>query len=214
MPRRTLLPLVALGLAAALPARADSMRCDGGIVAVGDSKLDLIGKCGLPTLREEEDVERTRTRLGAGGLLAEGRSTLSTVERWTYNFGPRQFVQVVTLEGGKVRAIERGSYGYDLGPREPTPPIPRARCDQLAFHEGDTTLDLLARCGEPALRDVALVTYSNGAPGRSGAFESTTVTEYVEIWTYDLGPQTLTRRLVIAHGKVVRIETGSYGYSR
>jgi len=214
MPRPTHRLLLAACLALPLAARADSLRCDGGIVSVGDSKLDLIGKCGAPALKEEQDVERWRARYAPGGQVAAGRSTLATLERWTYNFGPRQFVHVVTLEGGKVTAVERGSYGYDLGRREEAPPIPRTRCDQLAFHVGDTTFDVLARCGEPALRDVALVTRSAGGWDGGGAFETTTVSEYVEIWTYDLGPQSLTRRLTIAGGKVVRVETGSYGYSR
>lgn len=196
-----------------LPAAADSIRCEKGIVSAGDSKLDLLGKCGAPALREEVEVERTRARYVPGGPVAAGRSAYSTLERWTYNFGPRAFVQVVTIEGGRVKLIERGSYGYDLGPQEPPPVIPRARCDQLSFHVGDTTLEVLARCGEPALRDVALVTRTVGGPDGTGAFETTSVTEYVEIWTYDLGPQTFTRRLTIAGGKVVRIETGGYGYS-
>ncbi len=44
----------ALGLAILpAPSLADgSFRCDGGIVSVGDSKLDLVGKCGWPTLQE------------------------------------------------------------------------------------------------------------------------------------------------------------------
>ena len=206
--------LLAAALSLPLAARADSIRCDGGIVSVGDSKLDLIGKCGLPALKESQEVERSQARFAPGGQLAAGRSAVATVERWTYNFGPRSFVQVVTLEGGKVTAVERGSYGYDLGRREDPPPIPRARCDQLGFHVGDTSFDVLARCGEPALRDVALVTRSAGAPDGGGGFETSSVTEYVEIWTYDLGPQTLTRRLVVKGGKVVRVDTGSYGYSR
>jgi len=214
MPSATRSLLLAATLALPLGARADSLRCDGGIVSAGDSKLDLIGKCGAPALKEEQDVERTRARFAPGGQLAAGRSTLAALERWTYNFGPRQFVQVVTLEGGKVTAVERGSYGYDLGRREEPPPIPRARCDQLSFHVGDSTFEVLARCGEPALRDVALVTRSAGGWDGGGGFETTTVSEYVEIWSYDLGPQTLTRRLTVAGGKVVRVETGSYGYSR
>ena len=81
------------------------------------------------------------------------RATVTTVQRWTYNRGPNQFIQVVRLEGGLVTAVERGGYGYDLGKAPASPPIPRARCDQLAIREGDTTLDLLARCGPPATQD-------------------------------------------------------------
>ncbi len=211
------LPRLLLAAALLLPAaaRADSLRCEGGIVSVGDSKLDLLGKCGQPTLREAQEEERSRTQVDAAGRTLGGRSTVVTVERWTYNFGPRAFVQYVTLEGGRIRAVERGSYGYDLGAPAEAPAIPRARCDQLAFHVGDSTFDVLARCGEPALRDARVVARSAGATTAGGAtFEGATVTELVEIWTYDLGPQALVRRLSFEHGKVVAIETGGYGYSR
>jgi len=211
------LPRLLLAAALLLPAvaRPDSLRCDGGLVSVGDSKLDLLGKCGQPTLADAQAEERSRVQLDAAGRPMAGRSSVATVERWTYNFGPRSFVQYVTLEGGRILAVERGSYGYDLGPRPaPAPPIPRARCDQLAFHVGDTTLDLLARCGEPALRDARVVSSSASAAAASGLLEVGTFTEVVEIWTYDLGPQTLTRRVIIRAGKVVEVETGSYGYSR
>ena len=40
-------------VAAAAPARADSsIRCSGGLVSVGDARVDLLGKCGLPALEE------------------------------------------------------------------------------------------------------------------------------------------------------------------
>jgi hypothetical protein len=213
----SLLPLLlAAALTIPVVARGDSLRCDGGIVSVGDSKLDLIGKCGQPALREAQAEERSRVQLDAAGRAFGGQASVVTLERWTYNFGTRSFVQHVTLEGGRIVAVERGGYGYDLGAvRSEGPGIPRARCDQLAFHVGDSTFDVLARCGEPALRDARLVTRVLGAgAGRGGTFDGASVTELVEVWTYDLGPQTLVRSLLIAGGKVVAVETGGYGYSR
>lgn len=197
-------------------ARADSLRCEGGLVSEGDSKLDLLGKCGPPTLREAETEERSKVRVSADGRSTTGRATAVTVERWTYNFGPRQFVQHVTLEGGRVRSVARGSYGYDLGERRDEPlAIPRARCDQLSFHVGDSTLDLVARCGEPALRDAKLVTTTQSVPsGTPGAETTTTSSRVVEIWTYDLGPQAFVRLVTVDGGLVVRVDTGGYGYSR
>ncbi|HET9552920.1 MAG TPA: DUF2845 domain-containing protein [Anaeromyxobacteraceae bacterium] len=212
----------ARALAAALlaltapPAAADSIRCDGGIVQVGDSKLDLLGKCGAPTLREAREDERSFTRLDPAQRIVSGRSVAQVIERWTYNFGPSQFVVYVTLEAGRVTAVERGSYGYDLGGRgPPAPAIPRARCDHLAFHEGDRTFDVLVRCGEPALREVKLVTRAAALPGGAkGAQAVATRTVEVEVWTYDFGPQVLVRRLEFEEGVLVAIETGSHGYSR
>jgi hypothetical protein len=196
-------------------ARADSLRCDGGLVSVGDSKLDLLGKCGAPTLREAQAEARSLIQVDAAGRGLAGRTSAVTVERWTYNFGPRSFVQYVTLEGGRILAIERGSYGYELGAAPGAQAIPRTRCDQLAFHVGDSTFDLLARCGEPALRDFREVTRTvetTAAGDRTVVAGS--VTELVEFWTYDLGPQALVRRLSIAGGRVYAVETGGYGYSR
>lgn len=150
------LALAAAGLAPA-PALADSLRCDGGLVGLGDSKLDLLGKCGRPALAEQRTVER-------GGAVFDGdhgavsQVAIVPVETWTYDFGPRRFVQHVTLEAGRVSAVERGGYGYEqAGGGMGQASIPRARCDHLAIHEGDRTFDLLARCGEPASRDVTVL---------------------------------------------------------
>ena len=34
-----------------------------------------------------------------------------------------------------------------------------------------------------------------------------------ELWTYDFGPLALVRRALLEEGRVVRVETGGYGYS-
>jgi hypothetical protein len=198
-------------LAVPLAAGADSLRCDGGIIAVGDSKLDLLGKCGHPALREE--VPATAGVYGATGLVRP----LVVQERWTYNFGPRAFVHVITIETGVIKAIERGGYGYDLGDPAPAPVRPpRARCSHSGgFSVGDSTFEVLARCGEPALREETLAQVAVEAPGAHGASTIIgTTTVRVELWTYDFGPQVNTRRLEFEAGKLVRIVTGSYGYSR
>lgn len=209
-PRTALVGLAAL-LAAPAPARADSLRCDGGIVAVGDSKLDLLGKCGQPALREEVPAA-----VGVFGATGVARP-LVVQERWTYNFGPRAFVQVVTIEVGVVKAIDRGGYGYDLGSPPATPArLPRARCSHGGtFSVGDSTFEVLARCGEPALREETVLQVAVEAPGVRGTSTVIGTTAVrVELWTYDFGPQVNARRLEFEAGRLVRIVTGGYGYSR
>jgi len=237
LPRRWCLrPPLAVALAAALlaagPARAESIRCDGGLVSEGDSKVDLLGKCGEPSLREAHSAEReqlvtvppparppgqtgqTGNRRDPAALApVSGTRLVTSVERWTYNFGPGRFVQYVTLEAGKVRKIERGSYGYEVARSGEPVALPRARCSQLGFHVGDSTFDTLARCGEPASRDEKVVERIEGVVGPDGS-RTATVTSTVEIWTYDFGPQVLVRRLVFRDGTLRRIDTGSWGYSR
>ncbi len=198
-------------LAAPLAARAESFRCDGGIVAVGDSKLDLLGKCGQPALREEVPAV-----VGLFGATGAARPMV-VQERWTYNFGPRAFVQVVTLEVGVVKAIDRGGYGYDLGNPVAAPVrLPRARCAHSgSFSIGDSTFEVLARCGEPALREETVGQVAVEAPGPRGTSTVIGTTAVrVDLWTYDFGPQVNARRLEFEAGRLARIVTGGYGYSR
>lgn len=192
MPRSTVAGLLLVGSLGLAPsvAAADSMSCDGGIVSVGDSRLDLFAKCGPPALQEAEPV--------AAAIYVD-LSLL--IERWTYNFGPQRFIQIVSLQGGKVIAIERGGYGYPLpeppkgAARDPIP-IPRARCEHNAFRVGDRTFDVLTRCGEPVYRDLR--------PGQA----------MIEVWTYDFGRNSFVRFLEFESGRLVRIRTGGYGYSK
>lgn len=202
-------------LATALPAAAatdDSLRCAGGIVSVRDWKIDLLGKCGEPTLRDvTRSEELTLTREATPPATPSVRST-GTVERWTYDFGPGAFTATVTIEAGRIRSIERGGRGHAEQPAgTPRRPVPVAPCDYTTLRVGDRTYDLLARCGEPATRDVQLLERSVEVVERGNAVRRAfTVT--LEVWTYHFGPQTLVRIVELEDGKVVRVETGSRGY--
>lgn len=197
-----------------LPAAADgSLRCGNALVSVGDSKLDLLGKCGRPALEEQQPRE-----LGASYRDRESGSgwrhrSLGAVDRWTYDFGTGSFIQIVTLELGKIVRIEQGGRGYGLAPGGPPPRIPRARCEPSALQEGHSTFDALARCGEPAVREARTEerTFVQGLPG--GARERLSRSVLVEVWIYDFGSRTLTRHVVFEDGKIARVETGSYGYA-
>jgi uncharacterized protein DUF2845 len=95
------------------------------------------------------------------------------------------------------------------------PPIARARCPDPVFHEGESTYEVLSRCGEPAFREAredVRVRAVGGEHGRALATESVTV--LVEVWTYDFGPGTFVRHLTFEEGRLLRVDTGSYGYAR
>jgi hypothetical protein len=137
------------------------------------------------------------------------------LERWTYNFGPSQFIRIVTLEAGRVQAIERGGYGY--------PPealrdggTGRARCEPAAIREGDRKLDLLARCGRPAARDYRreLRPPTPRAGAVPTAVMQAAVPLDVETFTYDFGPQQTRAIVTLENGTVVRIERAGYGSPR
>jgi hypothetical protein len=205
------LPLLAAAVAPSAAWAEDSFRCSGGIVSVRDWKIDLLGKCGEPTLRDVTRSEELTLTREAPPATPSVRST-GTVERWTYDFGPGAFTATVTIEAGRIRSIERGGRGHAEPPAgTPRRPVPVAPCDHTTLRVGDRTYDLLARCGEPATRDVQLLERSVEVLERGSAVRRAfTVT--VEVWTYHFGPQTLTRILELEDGKVVRVETGSRGY--
>ncbi len=191
-------------------ARADgSLRCGNRLVSVGDARIDLLGRCGEPSLRERRVDERWEGV--TDGAVGQGRRVTTVVEEWTYDLGPQSFAQVVTLSNGRIVRIERLGYGYaDGGPRPAR--IPRTRCDPGFVHEGDARLDVLARCGEPAVVDAWDETRDAFATG-AGLARAETVSIRVEVWTYDLGPNQLVRFVRMENGRVTAISTGTYGYA-
>jgi hypothetical protein len=208
--------LAAAILLAALPAAAvagsdSSIRCAHGLVSLGDATVDLLGKCGEPTLRDGH-AELTSIVYTTAGR-APARAIAVGVEHWTYDFGPQRFIVMVTVTGGKVTAIENGGYGYvKAEPAAVT--LRRAGCEPSALHVGDTKLDLLARCGEPTLAErrddlVRLV-----ADAANGVILTRTVIVPVEVWTYDFGPQTFVRFVTLEDGVVTGIDTGGHGYAQ
>lgn len=105
------------------PAIADHlMKCDNKIVELGFSKAEVRARCGDP-----DDVTRTTrqtvvsqtqgiSRPNPGGVRMQGETTIGTVitvevERWFYNFGPRNFTRTLHFEDGTLVKIEAGSYG-------------------------------------------------------------------------------------------------------
>jgi hypothetical protein len=209
------LAFAAVGAALLVPgaaAAAPSLRCGGALVSVGDSKLDLLGRCGHPTLRDERMEERARSDVDRTGEGARVRRVLLTVERWTYDRGPRELVHVVTLEGGKVWAIERESFGY-TEPERSLPRVQVATCEPAAIGVGDTRLELLATCGEPATADRRQELREASVAVSAGTVLTSAIAVEHEIWTYNFGPHRFTQLVTLRDGTVVKVESGANGYS-
>ena len=207
--------LLVVSLAAIVPragASETSLRCDGGIVSLGDRKLDLLSRCGQPTLEEPPAGVQIRVETPHAGPVSIVRTVV--VERWSYDFGPQRFVAVVELRDGKLARVERGGYGY-AGERAPLPATARARCDSSAIRVGDLKLDLLARCGAPAVVDVRQEQLVAPIEATAcGERREVLASADVETWTYDFGPSLLTATATLVDGKVVRVERGGYGAGR
>jgi hypothetical protein len=219
MVRLALLAVSATLLLFPMSARADAVECNGQWALVGDSEVDLLGKCGEPSLREVRTEEKQGITYDKTAQAGEAKKVTEVIERWTYNFGPQRFVQYVTLAGGRVRSIQSGGYGYVSAQADGKPTagaVPVARCDAMrSFNVGDKVFDVLARCGEPASREtrhVELASLATDASGNTAMGASSTT--IVEIWTYNFGSSSFLRRLIFRDGVLVKIETGGYGYGR
>lgn len=75
------------------------------------------------------------------------------------------------------------------------------RCGSRLVGEGDLAAELLAACGEPALRDP----WSFQLP-RGGYVAD------IEQWVYDFGPSQLLKLVRLRDGRIVEFETDGYGF--
>ena len=108
------LNLVCLAVLVGLPglASAESLRCAGGIVAEGDSRLSLIYKCGQPRITDSfcAPVYYPGTLQLVPEPFASAVVPCQMVEAWLYERGPGELVATVYLRSGVVQAI---TYGRD-----------------------------------------------------------------------------------------------------
>ncbi|HET6411861.1 MAG TPA: DUF2845 domain-containing protein [Anaeromyxobacter sp.] len=82
------------------------------------------------------------------------------------------------------------------------------RCGSRLVSVGDARIDLLGKCGRPALSESRVEERFDG--GTLGVGQR--VTAVVEEWTYDFGPLSFVEVVTLVNGRIVRIERGSYGY--
>lgn len=111
----TILILAVLG-----PSPLWALRCQGRVVSLGDTRYEVLEKCGPPNYVEE----RYEDRLGiAAGRLymydpLEKRYSRPwvveqvVIEEWTYNFGPHSLIYYLKFENGVLDRIRTGGYGF------------------------------------------------------------------------------------------------------
>jgi hypothetical protein len=180
--------------------QAASFTCTGGIISAGDSRTDLIMKCGEPDRKDshnEEIVERTDREIT--------RKIYITVEEWTYDLGPRQFMRIVTIKNGTISDIRTGGYGH---PKQNE--AEQRECGGRVISVGDVKSEVLAKCGEPAVKD----SRQEELREKSGEDREHRVFVTIEEWTYDFGPNRFMRIITFRNGTVSDIRTGGYGYQR
>ena len=163
----------------------------------GDSAVDLIVRCGQPEWKESYQEEIT-DRIDPN----RKQRIYVTVELWTYNFGPQQFMRIVTLRNGVIADVRTGSYGNAKDRDAPGP-----ACGDRVISVGDTKPDILNKCGEPFYKS----SHQEEQKERFDDSGSRNVIVTVEEWTYNFGPQRFMRVITFRNGTVVDIRTGGYG---
>lgn len=104
---------LALGCAAIVSAggaRAESLRCSGGIAAEGDSRLAVVYKCGEPIARDSycPPVYYGGSPYPVPEPVGNYYVPCIATEEWLYERGPGNLVATVRLRGGRVQSITYG----------------------------------------------------------------------------------------------------------
>jgi len=100
---------------------ASAFRCGTRLVVVGDSKYEVLWKCGEPSWVEswlEKRIEPYSVEpFSDGQRFYIPNPTFATVvyvtvEQWVYDLGRTRFTRVLTFENNRLTRIESGDYGH------------------------------------------------------------------------------------------------------
>lgn len=120
MKRHLIIAAAVLVLISATGTGAQAFRCGSRLVEIGDSKWDLLNRCGQPAWVEEWMEKRWQPYysepFSSGRRFYVSPPVFSefvyvTVQQWFYNFGPTQFTRILTFENNRLTRIETGDYG-------------------------------------------------------------------------------------------------------
>jgi len=106
--------LVALLSIGVMPAHA--LRCNGKLITPGDEKQKVQDLCGEPVdvhyyeTYPEQPIYHNHTHNEYCNHANEYLPPI-TIEVWTYNFGPAQFIRELHFKDNRIMSIDRSRYG-------------------------------------------------------------------------------------------------------
>ena len=104
---------VALLAAALIAAPAHAFRCGSRIVSEGDTRVEVLAKCGEPADIERRSIWRQPVYWLHGRPYHVSNDLAEVpVESWIYNLGPQKLMRRLRFEDGVVVEIETLGYGY------------------------------------------------------------------------------------------------------
>ena len=102
----------------------NAFRCGTQLVSEGDTRAEVIQKCGEPTFVDSWEEELVQRDFGAvpdydprTGRYEGSRQPFLVkiqvkIELWTYNLGSTQFTRYLRFENGILKEITTGAKGY------------------------------------------------------------------------------------------------------
>jgi len=108
MVRAVRLLVGALLMAVLTHAPASTLRCENGVIRVGDDQAVVLQVCGPPaasSIRSEKVVSVNRIGINV--------SRVTEVETWIYDRGPGRFQQILDFAAGVLVNIQRGRRSGD-----------------------------------------------------------------------------------------------------
>lgn len=174
------------------PPAALAFRCGKVLVSEGDSKAEVLIKCGAPDWKTQwsEDF--------VGGPYPV---VSSEKERWLYNLGPQRFMRILLFEDGRLSEVNTGERGFSEGGDA-------GACELDRFDPGTSDFLIQRRCGAPVFIDTRYK--ESWLPFRGGP--ARLVRKRIEEWTYNLGPTRFLRILVFENGELVERRNGDRGF--
>jgi hypothetical protein len=105
--------VLVLGFLASSPAFA--FRCGTKLVSEGDTRAQVVAKCGEPTdVITMTSLFRRPVIWNYGRPFYVGENFIEVpVESWIYNLGPNKLMRRLRFEAGLVAEIETLGYGYN-----------------------------------------------------------------------------------------------------
>lgn len=104
--------LVLLGCLLLVAAPAQALRCGNSVISEGDSTLRLKRFCGEPAQVEQREDRVAVERYDGVRQTYYTDYIAQPYEVWTYNFGPRRFINRIEVRDGVIKSIKTGGYGY------------------------------------------------------------------------------------------------------
>jgi hypothetical protein len=105
-----LVVLATAGWLSSAPAHADAMRCGRQLVRDDSTLAEVVQTCGAPTTRTHRVEHRTYSVVGRDGTVTVG-STEVVVDELSYDFGPTEFVYLLSFENERMVRMSKGDYG-------------------------------------------------------------------------------------------------------